>query len=80
MKKGFENGNVVPIVSGNKQSGWPQIPSEDRQRACHLYPILNMGATNMQSLAEWTTQDKKRRAAKIFARLADKLRAKRDGV
>ena len=80
MKKGFENGRVVPIAAGNKRSGWPQMPDADRQRACRVYPILNVGAMNMQSYAAWEYQDKKERAAKVFGSLAAQLRAKRDGV
>jgi hypothetical protein len=80
MKKGFENGRVVPIAAGNKQSGWPQMPDADRQRACRVYPILNVGAMNMKSYGEWLYQDKKERAAKVFGSLAAQLRAKRDGV
>ena len=80
MKKGFENGRVVPIAAGNNRSGWPQIPDADRQRACRVYPILNVGAMNMQSYAAWEYQRKHDEAIHKLRRVAAQLRAKRDGV
>jgi hypothetical protein len=41
--KGFENGNVVPIVSGNVQSFWVEMPNEYRKRDERIYPILRTG-------------------------------------
>jgi hypothetical protein len=78
--KGFENGNVVPIVSGNVQSYWTPMPDQDRQRDLRTYHVLTTGAMNMRSYSEWAYQDKKERAAKIFGSLAAKLRAKQDAV
>ena len=80
MKKGFENGRVVPIAAGNKRSGWPQMPDADRQRACSVYPILNVGAMNMQSYAAWEYQRNHDEAIYILRRVAAQLRAKRDVV
>jgi hypothetical protein len=79
--KGFENGNVVPIVSGNVQSFWIEMPNEYRKRD-RIYPILRTGMHDsaMQTYLEAECRRKKEKAARIFGGLADKLRAKRDGV
>ena len=80
MKKGFENGRVVPIAAGNKRSGWPQIPDADRQRACIVHPIPNVGAMNLKTYAEWAYEERKEKSMARLRALAAKLRAKRDGV
>ena len=71
--KGFENGNVVPIVSGNVQSYWPQMPDQNRQRDLRVYHVLNtgMGGSAMKTYLEATyverLQRRKRRAARLAA-------------
>ena len=80
MKKGFENGRVVPIAAGNKQSGWPKIPDEGRQRACIVHPILSVGAMNLKTYAEWAYEERKEKSIDRLRALSAKLRAKRDGV
>ena len=71
--KGFENGNVVPIVSGNVQSYWPQIPDQDRQRDLRVYHVLNTGMagsamkTYLEAAYVERLQRRKRRAARLAA-------------
>lgn len=62
-KYGFENGNVVPIVSGNVQSHWPAMPNEQRKRDEHIYPTLRVGQhDNMwQSYLRGVAQEKRKR-------------------
>jgi|TARA_R110000782_G_scaffold230964_1_gene317239 hypothetical protein len=50
-KYGFENGNVVPIVSGNVQSHWVQMPNEQRKRDERIHHTLVTG----QSSSMWKT-------------------------
>ena len=75
--KGFENGNVVPIVSGKVQSFWPTIPNIERQRDLRVYHVLNtgMGDSAMKTYLEahWTEELHRRKhiIAKQQARLAD---------
>lgn len=80
--KGFENGNVVPIVSGNVQSFWIEMPNEYRQRDERIFPILRTGMHDsaMKTYLDAECRRKKEKAARIFGGLAAKLRAKRDGV
>ena len=71
--KGFENGNVVPIVCGNVQSYWTPMPNEERQRDLRVYHVLNTGMAGsaMKTYLEATyverLQRRKRRAARLAA-------------
>lgn len=82
MKKHYEGGTVVPITKGNSkvQSSWVPMPNQQNKRAVHSHPILQTGVTNMKSMAEWRVEDRNRRAKETFGRIADRLRARRDGV
>jgi hypothetical protein len=62
-KYGFENGNVVPIVSGNVRSHWVQMPNEQRKRDERIYPTLRVGQhDNMwQSYLRGVAQEKRKR-------------------
>lgn len=77
MKRGFENGRVVPITHGNAKSEWPSIPNEQRQRDLRVYHVLNtgMGDSAMKTYleAQWTEElhRRKRIIAKQQTRLAD---------
>ena len=73
MKRGFENGRVVPITHGNAKSEWPSIPNEQRQRDLRVYHVLNtgMGDSAMKTYLEAQLHRRKRIIAKQRARLAD---------
>ena len=80
MKKHYEGGNIVPITVGHVKSAWIDSPDASKARAIALRPILQTGVTNMKSMAEWRVEDRNRRAKETFGRIADRLRAKRDGI
>jgi hypothetical protein len=70
--KGFENGNVVPIVCGNVQSYWTPMPNEERQRDLRVYHVLNTGMADsaMKTYLEAKYVERLQRRKRWAARLA----------
>lgn len=53
MRKGFENGVLVPVGTFKINSSWPSMPNEDRQRAERVAPVLVYGQSEaMQNTYE----------------------------
>lgn len=48
MKKHYESGNIVPITTGNVKSSWIASPDPQRERTQNLYPIMRVGALELQ--------------------------------
>lgn len=63
-KRGFENGNVVPITVGRVTSSWPQMPCEVNQRTKRGFTCMNKGQANASwaSYLKTVDQEKRQRA------------------
>lgn len=72
MKIVWENDR--PVVAGkDARSGWPDMPNQERLRQEWLYPIMRVGAINMQACGynEWRDQQYAIMASDIVDNLFD---------
>ena len=75
--KGFENGRIVPVTSGNVKSEWPAYPDESRQRDLRVYHVLRTGMQDsaMKTYLEAAQRDVHRKRAAIARRHAERAKA-----
>ena len=72
MKIVWENDR--PVVAGkDARSSWPDMPNQERLRQEWLYPILRVGAINMQAVGynAWVDQQREQLAGDIVDALFD---------
>jgi len=72
MKIVWENDR--PVVAGkDKRSSWPAAPNQERLRQEWLYPIMRVGAINMQACGykAWVDQQQSDMAEAMVDNLFD---------
>jgi hypothetical protein len=72
MKVVWENDR--PVVAGkDMRSSWPDAPNQERRRQEWLYPVLRVGAINMQAMGynEWLDEQRGQLADAMIDNLFD---------
>ena len=64
-QNGFADGGIVPIGIHNVSS-FPRSPNPSKQRVLDNYPIMRIGAMELQRIANEQLQRKKKRNVKSF--------------
>jgi len=70
-QNGFADGNIVPVGTFNVSS-FPQAPNDSKKRVLDSYPIMKIGAMELQRQANESLKRKKKRNVDAFADFINK--------
>mgnify|MGYP001059055636 FL=1 len=70
-QNGFADGNIVPVGTFNVSS-FPQAPNDSKKRVLDSYPIMKVGAMELQRQANESLKRKKKRNVDAFADFINK--------